>query len=183
MPNSGQFQPGIQNTSGVGNRGRGRPSYLSDPDNLKLVAELFAAGASREDMCEQCGVSDPGTITRWRKDARVKAEVRKIINDRILRISARTDSVIEGRLAQAADMTIQELIQIRKEYGGSALARTDASDDAIMNEALEALENDPGLLDDLRELLRRSQAGVDKTEVEAAPEVVVPDDASALTQE
>jgi hypothetical protein len=176
MPNSGQFEPG-NDTGGVGNRGRGRPSYLSDPENVKNVAEAFSIGMSREDMCDTFGVSDPGTITRWRKDARVKAAVRKIVNDRILRISSKTDHVIEGRLAQATDMTIDELIKIRKEYGGSALARTDASDDAIINEAMEALEENPQLLDQLKEVLSRAQIA---PMPEGDEEIVVPDDASEL---
>ncbi len=114
----------------------------------------FAEGCTRDDMCEMFGVSDPGTITRWRKDVRVKAEVRKVIDERILRISARTDHVIEGRLAEHAnEMNIDELIKIRKEFGGSALARRDVDADAATQGAMEALEENPELLEQITKLI------------------------------
>ncbi len=166
---NGQFKPGDSRSLH-----RGRPHFLNDPDNLKLVAALFASGATRDEMCEQCDVSDPGTITRWRKDPRVKAEVRKLLHDRIMRISAKTDSVIEQRLQNAADMTVDELIKIRKEFGGSALMRENVDEDGLLNEAMTALEENPELLDDMRALLRRAKS--------TEPEVEVPDDAAELAE-
>lgn len=174
-----QFKPG---GDAVGNRGKGRPHFLSDPERVKQVAEAFAVGSTREEMCEVFGMSDPGTITRWRKDARVKAELRKLINDRILRISARTDNVLEERLQRLADeLSVDELIKIRKEYGGSALARTDASDDAVLNEAMSALEENPELLDQIIALLEGTKSGPDEAEQGNEDEVpdAVPEEWSA----
>ena len=159
-----QFQPGHR----AGNVGKGRPSKLDDPDTLKQVAEAFATGCTRDDMCEMFGVTDPGTITRWRKDIRVKAEVRKIIDERILRISSKTDSVIEGRLQQAAnEMSVDELIKIRKEFGGSALARRDVDADAATASAMEALEANPELLSQIELLI---QGGVKLVPIEEGDE-------------
>lgn len=134
----------------------GRPSKLSDPSFLKLVAELFAAGASRADMCEELGMKDKDTITRWRRDPRVKARVAKINEDRVIQISRKVDSIIEGRLAHAEEMDTETLLRIRKEYGGAAVARKEAIDDATVSEALDALEQNPDLDDELRELLEKA---------------------------
>lgn len=155
---------------------RGRPHKLDDQDTLKAVAEAFANGATREAMCEAFEVKDPGTITRWRKDPRVKAEVRKILNDRIMRISAKTDSVIEQRLQNASEMTIDDLIKIRKEFGGGAIAREAIDEDGLMGDAMDALEKNPELLEQIRELIQRSQS-------QDGSEIAVPDDASELTKE
>lgn len=167
---NGQFESGDKRV-----RHRGRPHFLNDPENVKLIAEAFAAGMSRDDMCELADVKDPGTITRWRKDPRIKAEVRKILNDRIMRISAKTDSVIEQRLQHAADMSIDDLIKIRKEFGGGAIARESIDEDGVMSDAMDALEKNPELLEQMRELITRSQAQED--------EIVIPDDASELSKE
>lgn len=148
----------------------GRPSKLDDPDTLKKIAEAFADGQTRKQMAEAFGVSDLATITRWRKDIRVKAEVRKLIEERITRISQRTDSVIENRLKDAENLSIDELIKIRKEFGGSALIRRDVDQDAAMTEAFEALESNPDLMQEVQELLRR--AGEKRP---AAEPVEVPD--------
>jgi len=171
---NGQFESGDKRL-----RHRGRPHFLSDPDNVKLIAEAFAAGATRDQMCELADVKDPGTITRWRKDPRVKAEVRKILNDRIMRISAKTDSVIEQRLQNAAEMTIDDLIKIRKEFGGSALGREQIDEDSMLTDAMEALEKNPNLLEDMRALLTKAKQQEDAAE----DAVIVPDDASALAEE
>jgi transposase-like protein len=178
MPSSDtQFKPGDKRI-----QHRGRPHKLDDPDTLKAVAEAFANGATREAMCAAFEVKDPGTITRWRKDPRVKAEVRKLLNDRILRISSKTDSVIEQRLQNANEMTVDDLIKIRKEFGGSSLVGEKIDEDSMLGEAMDALEANPDLLDEMRALLekarRRSQAA--PVAEDDLPEV--PDDASALTE-
>lgn len=118
----------------------GRPSNLSDPAFLKLTAECFAAGMTREKMCEELGVADPMTITRYRKDPRVKAVVQKLIEDRAIRISAKVDSKIEYKLQDRdGDLTVDELIKIRKEYGGASLARKEI-DDSVVEGALRFVE-------------------------------------------
>src|SRR5881392_3522777 len=95
-----------------------RPNPLADPAFAKAVAEMFAAGASRQDMCDAFGVKDKDTITRWRRDPRVKSYALKIIEDRILQVTRKVDGVIAERLEHAHEMTVQELILIRKEFLG-----------------------------------------------------------------
>ena len=107
-------------------------------------------------MCEELGMKDKDTITRWRRDPRVKARVAKINEDRVIQISRKVDSIIEGRLAHAEEMDTETLLRIRKEYGGAAVARKEAIDDATVSEALDALEQNPDLDDELRELLEKA---------------------------
>jgi hypothetical protein len=135
----------------------GRPSRLADPEFLRLVAEHFAAGASRQDMCDELGVKDKDTITRWRHDPRVKAIVSKINADRVIQISRKVDSIIEGRLSQADKLDTETLLKIRKEYGGAAVSRKEANDDAVSAEAMKRLEEDPTIGDRLLEALNGPQ--------------------------
>lgn len=115
-------------------------------------------------MCEELGVSDPDTITRWRRDPRVQALVGKLNADRVQQISRKIDSVIEGRLANVKKMDTNTLLRIRKEYGGSAVARTERSDDATILDAMDALEENPEFADDLAEFLERASKKATKKE-------------------
>lgn len=96
------------------------------------------------------------TITRWRRDPRVKAHAFKIIEDRVLQVTRKVDGVIADRLERASEMTITELLSIRKEFLGGALrARTESIDDGTIGEAQDFLENNP----DAVELMERMFAG------------------------
>jgi hypothetical protein len=131
-----------------------RPSFLDTPENVKAVGEAFANGLSRAQMCEMFGVSDPHTITRWRRDPRVKAVALKVIEDRVLQVTRKVDSVIAGRLEHAEDMTVDELLKIRKEFLGGALrAQTEKADEDTIAEAQDWLEENPEAADKLAELL------------------------------
>lgn len=131
-----------------------RPNPLADPAFAKEVAEAFAAGLSRQDMCDMFGVKDRDTITRWRRDPRVKAYALKIIEDRVLQVTRKVDGVIANRLEKADDMTVMELLAIRKEFLGGALrAQTERADEATVAEAMDALENNPDLMEQLDALL------------------------------
>lgn len=122
----------------------GRPNPLADPEFAKQVAEAFAAGVSRRDMCEMFGVRDPDTITRWRRDARVKANVLKIVEDRVLQVTRKVDGVIAERLENANEMTVTELLMIRKEFLGGALRQqTEKADSETVSQAQDWVESNP----------------------------------------
>lgn len=142
-----------------------RPNPLADPDFAKQVAQAFVDGNSRNDMCEMFGVKDPDTITRWRRDPRVKAYAFKLIEDRVLQVTRRVDGVIAERLQHAGDMTIMELLAIRKEFLGGALrAQTEKADEMTVAEAYEWLEKNPEKADALEELFASGDLpGVSKT--------------------
>jgi hypothetical protein len=100
------------------------------------------------------GVKDPDTITRWRRDARVKGYALKIIEDRVLQVTRKVDGVIAERLEHASDMTIAELLAIRKEFLGGALrAQTEKADEATVGEMQEFLEQFPEAADELDKML------------------------------
>lgn len=148
-----------------------RPNPLADPDFAQDVAEAFAAGTTRKDMCEMFGRSDPDTITRWRRDPRVATRLRKIVEERVLSVTRRVDGIIEQKLTQAADeLTIQELLAIRKEFGLSNMIAGQAAkaDDATINEAMIALESNPNLVDQLDELLANASKAEAAKDAEAA---------------
>lgn len=133
---------------------RGRPSPLDDPEFAKSVGEAFADGMSRSQMCELFGVKDKDTITKWRKDPRVKAYAMRLIEDRVVQVTRRVDAAIAGRLQNTSAMTIKELLMIRKEFLSGALrAQTEAADEATVAEAMQALEENPDLMRQLDEML------------------------------
>lgn len=130
-----------------------RPHALADPDFAKLVAEAFADGCTREEMSETFGVNKP-TITRWRKDPRIKRLVHTILGERVQRVSSKVDSVIEARLQNPENLTIKELLDIRKEFVGDNLrGKLDEADGDTINAAMQAAE-DPEALARLFEELK-----------------------------
>lgn len=136
---------------------RGRPSQLNDPAVVKLTADLFANGFSRAAMIDELAeagivVKDVDTITRWRRDPRVKAIVTKLIEDRTLEISRKVDSILAGRLTNAESIPTEVLLKIRKEFGGSVVARTDV-DDSVTADAIKTMEENPNFAQELDDLL------------------------------
>jgi hypothetical protein len=118
-----------------------RPHALADPDYVKEVAEAFANGCTREEMAETFSVTK-ATITRWRKDPRVKRQVHTILGERVQRVSSKVDSVIEARLQNAENLTIKELLDIRREFVGSNLRnKLDEADGDTINAAMAAVED------------------------------------------
>lgn len=146
-------------SNGVLNNGNprgqgGRPSRLKDPGFLKRVAHCFYAGMSRSAMCAELDVKDPDTITRWRRDPRVKAIVSKLNEDRALQISRKVDSRIEAILGDSdRDLAVKDLILIRKEFGGVGVGRREVADDDTIVEAMDKLAENPNFAEDLRKLL------------------------------
>jgi hypothetical protein len=147
----------------------GRPSGLNDPERVKLAAAMFVEGATRAEMAAELGVSE-WTITQWRKDPRVRAQVAKLVEDRVMRIVGKTDHIIEGRLQNAEDMDTELLLRIRKEFLGGAfraLHEGGKVDEETIYEAMGEVEADPELLTGLKELLTRraeAQAAAKQTE-------------------
>jgi transposase-like protein len=132
----------------------GRPNPLADPDFAQSVAEAFVAGQTRRQMCDLFGVSDPDTITRWRRDARVKAIAFKLIEDRVLQVTRRVDAVIAERLENASEMTTKELLEVRKEYlGGKLREQHEKADDETVHEAQDWLSSNPEEAAELERIL------------------------------
>lgn len=135
-----------------------RPNPLAVPEFAKAVAEAFAAGLSRKQMAEMFEVKDLDTITRWRRDPRVKSLALKIIEDRVLQVTRKVDGVIAERLEHATEMTIQELLAIRKEFLGGALrAQTENADQDTIAEAQDWIEKNPEAAERLEELFKHPE--------------------------
>lgn len=126
----------------------GRPSRLADDAYAQAVAEALAEGLTREgvqDRLEELGFDRPrdlATVTRYKRDPRVKSRLTKLINERVQEVTRKVDTIIAARLQNAEEMTIQELIAIRKEFlGGSLREETEKADAATVNAAFEAVES------------------------------------------
>jgi hypothetical protein len=131
-----------------------RPNPLAEPDFAKEVAEAFVSGLSRQEMCDLFAVKDRDTITRWRRDPRVKAHALKLIEDRVLQVTRRVDSIISQRLEEAENLTMAELVMVRKEFlGGSLRARTENADADAINDGAAWLEENPEAADRLERIL------------------------------
>lgn len=134
-----------------------RPNPLANPDYAQTVAEMLAAGATRQQVCDELGVKDRDTITRWKRDPRVKTRVEKISRDRVIEVTRKVDSVIAARLENAEDIPTKELLEIRKEFLGGALRQTtEKADDATVAEASDLLEKDPNFAEKLAALMANS---------------------------
>lgn len=137
----------------------GAVSKIADPEVAELVAQMFANGSSRQEIADEFDIKDLKTISRWRRDPRVKNRVLKLIEDRVLEVTRKTDSVIAQRLQNAEDLTIKELLDIRREFlGGQLRAQTERADEGAITDAVEALEENPDLMEELEELLKRKEA-------------------------
>lgn len=135
-----------------------RPSPLAEPDYAKQVAEMYANGDSRETMSNALGVTKM-TITRWRKDPRIKALVHALIHERIQRVTSKTDAALEARLQDPDKLTVKELIEIRKEFMGNAMrGKLDEADGTTINAAMQAAE-DPEFMAGLAALTAAASKG------------------------
>lgn len=136
-----------------------RPHTLADPEKCKQVAELFTAGCSRQEIADIMGVSDLDTITRWRRDPRVKTIVMKLIEDRVLEVTRKVDAKIAAILQQD-DLSVKELLAIRKEFlAGSLRAKTENVDEDTISEAMDAIEEGgQDFVDKVEDIFRRNTA-------------------------
>lgn len=142
-------------TSDLSMVGMSRPNPLADPEFAKLVAEAFVDGLSRQQMCDTFGVKDRDTITRWRRDARVKAIASKLIEDRVLQVTRKVDGEISARLENAGNLTVKELIDIRREFlGGQFRKQVEGADAETVAEAMDVLENTPNFMDELERVFQ-----------------------------
>jgi hypothetical protein len=146
-------------------KGRGRRGTLDTEEGAKEVAAHFVAGMTRPKMAEFFGVSE-WTITQWRRDPRVKIHAQKMIEDRVLSVTRKVDAEIEGRLQNPGDLTVKELLEIRKEFlAGSLRAKMESIDDETMTEAMQLLEQYPELAGNLAAVLSGEATIVPKGQV------------------
>jgi hypothetical protein len=97
---------------------RGRPTLMDDPENVKLFAELYSAGATRAQIGEVFGVHED-TVTRWTKRPDVQALVSDMRQQRANRILRKVEGAIEARLENEDSlrkMDLKDLLAIKREF-------------------------------------------------------------------
>lgn len=138
----------------------GMTNTLDRVDGLRdRIAELWADGLSNKAIAEKVhsefaeieDVPVKNTIINWRHDEQVTNKIHAIMRERISRIVRRTDSVLAARLENADELTIDEVIKIRKEI---APAR-DVLDDAERVDPADAASDLFGAAIDDPELARK----------------------------
>jgi hypothetical protein len=123
----------------------GPKSHLDDKGFCESLARLLVDGKSRDEIADILGCNRY-SITKWRKDPRVKAPMLRLAQERTLRVTRLTDSILEGRLSRPEDLTVKELLAIRSAFSGSDLFKksqeqSDESDNVA--DILEFFEEDP----------------------------------------
>lgn len=133
---------------------------LNDPEFAKLVAELYVAGASREEMADAFKVTKR-TISTWSRDPRVQAHARTMSVERVQRITRKIDGEIEARLATVEDWDTELILKVRKEYLERALkvaAGENIDSGKITDELAEAMDENPDFAEQLRKLITAEPA-------------------------
>src|SRR4051812_16388076 len=106
--------------------GRGRPTKLNDPDYIDQFAHAIAEGLTNAELAETFAISTR-TARLHKKDPRVKQAALKFTEDRILRITRKTDSKIDALVdtddfqALPIEDRVALLLKIRKEFLGGVI--------------------------------------------------------------
>lgn len=146
-----------------GNRGRGRPTKLNDPDYIEQFAHAIAEGLTNAELAETFSIGDR-TVRDHKKDPRVKAAALKYVEDRILRITRKTDSKLDALVDSEdfkqlpIDDRIALLLKIRKEFLGGVIrlqAESGRATAETINDTLEELESNPELAREFAEMAAR----------------------------
>lgn len=135
----------------------GMTSTLDRVDGLRdLVAELWAEGYTNKAIAEAVHSEFPeiesvpvkGTIINWRHDSQVANKIHAIMRERISRIVRKTDAGLEQRLENMDDLTVDEIIKIRKEIAPArdVLDETERADPGqVASDLFGAALDDPEL--------------------------------------
>lgn len=143
--------------------GRGRPTPLNDPEWVDRFAYAVCEGLTTKQLMETFEVSDR-TVRTYKNDPRVKNAATKHVNDRIMRITAKTDAKLDAILGgdDFKELPLEEqialLLKVRKEYLGGAMRMTVEGgkiEAGQINDAMDELEDNPEFAAELRELLER----------------------------
>lgn len=147
--------------------GRGRPSPLNDPEWVDVFAHALAEGLTIKELAAEFNIGER-TVKTYKKDQRVKNAALRHVEDRIIRITRRTDSKLDALLVSkefnelAIDERILLLLKVRKETLGGVLrmqAETGKADAGTINDTMDALENDPEAAREFAALAERLAAG------------------------
>lgn len=128
----------------------GRESTLDKIDGLRdFVADKWMAGCTNEEVAEkvaeQFDIDQPviRTIQNWRQDEQVAEKIHAVMRERIARVVRKTDSAIDQ--LDFSQLTVDEIIKIRREFLPERDAMTDEKTDATKTaeDLFGAMEDDP----------------------------------------
>jgi hypothetical protein len=131
---------------------------FANDEEIELLAMAIANGMTNKEMASLFGCST-AKIGEEKRNPIVKAVVLKFVEDRVIRVARKVDSVMEQRLLNADELDTDTLLKIRKEYLGGALrlqTQGSAKDVSTINEAMDAIESDAGFAKELQELLAKN---------------------------
>ena len=122
--------------------GPGRPSVLDSTDTVEEFAEAWAAGATRAELAEMFKVTKQ-TITKWTQRDDVKEAAKKIIGDRALKVKRKTDTQIENLLENPEELTVDEILKIRKAFAPDVPQDATMTDEEMIAKAMALLDENP----------------------------------------
>jgi len=138
----------------------GMTNTLDRVDGLRdRIAELWVDGATNKQIAETVhsefaeieDVPVKNTIINWRHDSQVTNKIHALMRERVSRIVRGTDAAIAARLENPDELTVDEIIKIRKEI---APAR-DALDESERIDPAQAADDLFGAAIDDPELARK----------------------------
>lgn len=138
-----------------------RKSRLSDPEFAKEVAAAYLEGMTQVQMGEHFGVHKD-TVRDWIPDPRVQVHISSGTRARENRIKRRIDKEIERRVNESdiEEVPLDLLLKIRKEMMGRTRGSDDeAAEGAISGDIWDALDNNPGLADQVAEAMGGGKDG------------------------
>ena len=132
----------------------GMTSTLDRVDGLReRIAELWVEGLTNKAIpetvhSEYAEIEDVpviNTIINWRKDEVVENKIHALMRERIGRVVRKTDAAIAKKLEDVDDLTVDEVLKIRKEFVPERDALTDVKQDAsqIDEDLFGLMEDDP----------------------------------------
>lgn len=132
----------------------GMHSTLDRVDGLReRIAELWVEGLTNKAIAETVhrefadieDVPVKNTIINWRKDDVVENKIHALMRERIGRVVRKTDAAIAKKLEDEDELTVDEILKIRKEFVPERDAFTDEKQDAskIDEDLFGLMEDDP----------------------------------------
>ena len=127
-----------------------RPHILDEnPDLVQQLVELLADGTPARAIADTFGVH-PRTIGEWKKRADVKARLSQHIRERADSILSHTDTRIRKVLESGKDLTMRELLEIRRTFAGEKVdLNLGGNQGEALAEMMEKLHDNPELAREL----------------------------------
>jgi hypothetical protein len=102
-------------------------SRIDDPVYAESVAKLLSEGLSHEEVAAALGDgTHKDTVRGWAKNPKIQAIRSRLTAERVNRVTAKLDKIIEGRLSDKAAleaMDMKDLVALRRELLGPAAQR------------------------------------------------------------